>query len=145
MFVPLRSNLRRRLLRAALCALGAAIALAPLAIPCALPAAVGAGFPVRPVALPAIGGTAEPEVTIARDPFVPDAPVDAAGTAPADGSAIAVEAVALGSSPHALVRVGGATRIVGVGDALAGSTVNGIDAHGVALESGETLPFSVQR
>jgi len=67
------------------------------------------------------------------------------GRSMGESGGIVVEAVALGSSPRALVQGGSASRIVGVGDALGDSTVASIDARGVTLQSGETLTLTVPR
>jgi hypothetical protein len=144
MLLPLRTERRRAVLRVSLCAFAGALLLAPLAVP--IPSPAGAGVPPQPVpaADPSFAQTPEPEVRILRDPFVPEA-----ATVAADGQgaseAVAVEAIALGESPRALVRAGSATRIVRIGDALEDSRVSGIDARGVLLENGDVLPFAVQR
>jgi hypothetical protein len=84
------------------------------------------------------------------DPFVPRAPDDSATPAAApvalalplaprapDGPI--VRAIVTGDRPSALVDDGTATRLVGPGDRVAGATVTGIDANGIALDDGRRI------
>lgn len=50
-----------------------------------------------------------------------------------------VTAIATGTQPTAIVDSGGTTRVVGVGDALDGSTIERIDQKGIALADGRQL------
>jgi hypothetical protein len=147
MLQPLRSERRRNLLRGSLLALAGALLLLPLALPLALPAQAGGRIGSAPEPAPTFAEAAEPEVKITRDPFVPEAATQSADATQAvdGGGSIEVEAVASGSSPRALIQVGGTSRIVRVGDALGDSTVNSIGPSGIVLENGETLPFAAPR
>jgi hypothetical protein len=147
MLKPLRTERRRTLLRGSLFALGGALLLMPLALPPAEPASAAAVAPFPPSASPA-PESPEPNLVVARDPFVPDAAVrsaDASSGESGEGAGIVVEAVALGDSPRALVRSEGTSRIVRIGDALGDSSVHSIGEQGLVLESGETLPLAVPR
>jgi hypothetical protein len=85
------------------------------------------------------------------DPFVPRAPDDTATPAAAAAAAAAlplaprapdgpiVRAIVTGDRPSALVDDGTATRLVGPGDRVAGATVTGIDANGIALDDGRRI------
>jgi len=147
MLVPLRTDRRRTLLRGSLFALAGALLLAPLALPPAVPAQAGI-IPSAQANAPQLAESPEPKLIVARDPFVPDAAVqstEATQTDGGDGTGIVVEAVALGDSPRALVRLGATSRIVRDGDAVGDSVVRAIQEGGVVLESGETLPLAVPR
>ncbi len=146
MLKPLRTNRRRSLLRYSLFAAVGALLLTPLALPPAEPAQAGAIAVHGPQAAQPVESS-EPKLVIARDPFVPDAAVQSADVASADGgdAGIVVEAIALGDSPRALVQSGGVSRIVRPGDTVGDSTIRAIDRRGVVLEGGETLPLAVPR
>jgi hypothetical protein len=147
MLAPLRTDRRRTLLRGSLFALAGALLLTPLALPPAEPAQAGA-IPSVAANAPQLAESPEPKLIVVRDPFVPDAAVqsaDATQTDGVDGTGIVVEAVVLGDSPRALVRLGATNRIVRAGDAVGDSVVRAIDERGVVLEGGETLPLAVPR
>lgn len=146
MLKPLRADRRRTLLRGSLFAMAGALLLTPLALPPPEPAQAGAIATPAPKA-PDPAETPEPKLVIARDPFVPDAAIESADAAPADGGdgGIVVEAIALGDSPRALVQVAGVSRIVRPGDTVGDSTVRAIDRRGLILDGGETLPLAVPR
>jgi hypothetical protein len=146
MLRPLRSERRRSLLRGSFLSLSAALLVSPLAFPPALPAQAGATLPRTSQDVPSIEEAREPQLVIARDPFVPEASVANADTSVAgdpNGTGIAIEAVALGSEPRALVQIAGASRIVRAGDSLGASKVISIGEGGVVLDDGETLPLTV--
>jgi hypothetical protein len=149
MLRPLRSERRRSLLRGSLLSLSAALLVSPLAFPPALPAQAGASTPHASQDVPSLEDPREPQPVIARDPFVPEASVANADASAAagdpNGTGIAIEAVALGSEPRALVEIGGVSRIVRAGDSLGESKVLSIGEGGVVLEDGQTLPLTVPR
>lgn len=141
---PIDDRRRRHLtaLAALLCAVP--VALAPLAARSSLDAnrdraAFGERF-VKP--LPPLQWKAR-AVRVSRDPFLADAdaaakPAAIAAHMPVVQTAF-VEAVATGGTPRALVQDGAQARIVGIGDALAGSRVTAIDAEMVRLANGTVL------
>jgi hypothetical protein len=145
MLKPLRSERRRTLLRSSLFALAGAVLIAPLAFPPALPAQAGDEAPTSLAESADVRETSEPAVVIARDPFIPEVASGTSDNSGPNASGMVVQAVALGTSPRALVLAGSTSRIVGVGDALAGSKVSAIDAHGITLESGDTMTLAVPR
>lgn len=53
-----------------------------------------------------------------------------------------ITAIVTGPSPRALIDDGAHVRMVGVGDALAGSRILAIDAAGIHLENGTVMPFA---
>lgn len=152
---------RRRLLvwSAVLCAF--ALGLAPLAGRSSLELAhERTAFAAR-LSSPAVdSGWKQRPVEVTRDPFVAESaplgaqnPVDAgiAGThvtqgAPTGyvvpGAAPVVTAVAIGTSPLALVDDGTHVRVVKVGDDVAGSRVTAIDNAGVRLQNGARLALA---
>jgi hypothetical protein len=103
-------------------------------------------------------------LSVARDPFVPDAPQQIApsgtpssltsgsvvGTHVVQGAPIGialpsgaeVRAIVSGLSPRALVEEGGRVRVVAPGDSLNGSRILRIDSSGVALQNGLRLSLS---
>jgi len=87
-----------------------------------------------------------PEIAPGRDPFLPDAAYRLAASAPPaagrDNGGTSVRAVVTGTQPLALIETGGAVNVVGVGDRIGSTLVIGIDAHGVTLEGGVTLPLA---
>jgi hypothetical protein len=98
-------------------------------------------------------------VSVARDPFRGDTPQQAPNELHSSSSsaivgmhvvqstpmgivapgAAEIRAIVSGVSPRALVDEGGHVRVVGPGDALAGSKIRRIDGSGVLLESGVLL------
>ena len=82
-----------------------------------------------------------PAIIVSRDPFVPLAPSDTSQSLVVSAST-SVRAVALGMQPTALVQDGQATRLVGIGDALEGSTIVQIDSTGVTLGNGQKLSLA---
>jgi hypothetical protein len=145
MLKPLRSERRRTLLRSSFCALAGAMLIAPLALPPALPAQAGDDPPSTAASAIDLGPPAEPKIRIARDPFVPEVAAGSTDGGVQSSGGVVVEAVALGSSPRALVQTGSTSRIVGAGDALAGSKITSIDARGITLDSGDVLMLAVPR
>ena len=77
-----------------------------------------------------------PAFEIAKDPFVADA---ADPASPAETRGLSLQAVVLGSEPHALLESDGSVHVVGIGDSIAGERIVAIDAAGVTLESGKRL------
>lgn len=115
-------------------------------------------------ALPA--STKRAAISRVRDPFVADAVPIAQGGMPLGGAVLnpvsgmrvvqgastgfplgvpIVRAIVSGDTPHALVEDGGRVRVVGVGDALAGSLVASIDRQGIRLGNGVRLGFAGSR
>jgi hypothetical protein len=95
-----------------------------------------------------------PRVTIVHNPFVqPPLPITGDGDAPdfvlPPNAGIAspphVLAVVLGADPKALIDVDGRSVVAGIGTKLEGAAITSIDAHGVALENGERLPYDGER
>jgi hypothetical protein len=88
-------------------------------------------------ALPAGPGAAVP-IPAALVPLPPNA---GAGTSPFPlaGEGIRVRAVITGATPFALVEDAGATRLVTLGDGVAGDTIAAITADGVRLTHGTTI------
>ena len=97
----------------------------------ASPATASPAIPFPPIpplaAIPATLGVLPPNAGAARAPL-PFAP-----------QAARVAAVVTGAHPFALVDEAGTTRVVTVGDRVAGDTVAAITAGGVRLEHGGTL------
>ena len=73
-----------------------------------------------------------PDVVVKRDPFVAQVRPLPSGTF--------VVAVILGATPRALLELGRQTRIVGLGDSVAGYRVVAIDERGIVLSDGNRLP-----
>ncbi|HYZ16470.1 MAG TPA: hypothetical protein VE591_08720 [Candidatus Acidoferrum sp.] len=87
------------------------------------PAPIASSFPAIPAALGAL-------------PPNPGAPVSI------PPPALRVTAIVSGSHPYALVDENGIARIVSAGDALAGERIAAIDAEGIHLAHGTTLPIA---
>lgn len=85
----------------------------------------------------AFGPLRVPDVVVKRDPFVPQVQPLPSGTF--------VVAVILGITPRALLELGRQTRIVGLGDSVAGCRVIGIDEGGILLSDGNRLPVRAER
>jgi hypothetical protein len=159
---PLDSKERAAAFRTSIGVCVIALALFPLASPMEFKAEAGSMLPVLARPQPNVEPAGKvKDAKIERDPFVPDAaslPIvriassgdEGAMTLPLNDGASAdaagalppsVRAVVLGATPHALLRVGDSSRIVGVGDLVEGSRIVQIGASGLRLESGETLPL----
>ena len=107
-----------------------------------------------------------PNISLRRDPFVPDATVAAAaseatarsygsigGSLPPNAGASdvslignlgtsgtpIVRAVILGARSKALVEMSGEVQVLGVGDAVGGSAIASVDDRGIVLSSGERI------
>ncbi|HTX60397.1 MAG TPA: hypothetical protein VMH02_12085 [Verrucomicrobiae bacterium] len=158
---PIDRRTRRLLMRLSLASCSGTLLLIPLASPWSFEADARSEIAVRAADRPS--STPPPASRmplVARDPFVPDAAVAAApnpqeepadaglsplpandGASQQDGATGAlVIAVVGGASPHALLRLGGRTRIVGIGDEIDGERVTSIGAEGVQLEGGDAIP-----
>ncbi|MBV8644918.1 MAG: hypothetical protein JO225_13515 [Candidatus Eremiobacteraeota bacterium] len=119
----------------------AAVVLATPAPPVQREAAV---VPSRdPFAGPDPAKSAAPSSTIAALPTVPGAlPPNLGaqgGPLPAPPPLARVTAIATGAHPSALVEEAGNVRLIGLGDKLAGASVDAIDAAGVHLSDHTTL------
>jgi hypothetical protein len=89
-----------------------------------------------------------PPLDLRRDPFVPAAAYRAAvrnssGVAGAGGTVI--RAIVTGAEPRALIESNGSVRVVGIGDRIGSSAIIGIDARGVVIEGGLTLPIATDQ
>lgn len=144
---PLDESARRRMAiwSAVLCAIP--LCLAPLAGRSAFESAGERAALDSRFARLSLGPPAhEQTVRVDRDPFIetsarnPVPPVR--GKAPANAT---VTAVVTGASPRALIEDGATVRVVGIGDAVAGSRVDAISPAGVRLRSGALLPFAQER
>lgn len=146
MLPALHDEARRALIGFALLACASSASLLPLTAtssPEASAQTIVAGSEVRVSSLP------EREeyqpFTIARDPFVPDASAEERGdvrdvsATAASGDLPIVRAVILGPQSRALVETGGAVRVFGLGDRLAGATIVAIDRNGLRLADGRQL------
>lgn len=130
MIPGLRTRERRALQRTAIAiAVGAATALAFQGVDrvAALGLSAPAPAQLRLAALPS--ELPSPDLRGVRDPFVPNRSL----AVQTSGRPVVVRAVILGAEPHALLRRGRSTAVVGVGDAFAGLIVRRIDATGVVL------------
>lgn len=142
---PLDSVQRKNLLllSAALCI--APLVLAPIAARPSLGVAKlhAAGGPRLQLPEVPLAWTAAP-VHFKRDPFVnagaaqPESPPSPAAKA----EAVVVRAIVTGTIPRALVESGGVVRMIGAGAPLQGSIVVRIDAAGIHLKNGATLPVN---
>lgn len=160
MLQPLRANERRSLLRLSFVLCSASLLVAPLTLPASFEAQAGVESGAFRQTIPQIPDRlVYPQIDVTRDPFAADrAPVHDDMTAvdglpivlPANRGAdamnqepghAAVRAVIQGSSPQALIDIAGRTEVVGIGSAVAGSSVVKIDPGGVLLENGTRLPF----
>jgi hypothetical protein len=163
---PIDDLRRRRMfaLSAALCTFS--VLLIPIAGRSSLELPVERATGDTRLTIPSIeDATPEPAIVIARDPFAGNhlRVQQAAGQMQAIGSngvvglrvvqgqptgitlpdaRDVVRAVVSGATgAHALVEEGDHTKVVSVGDNLAGSTIVGIDAHGIRLRNGTRLPL----
>lgn len=108
-------------------------------------AAASDSFKLRSVRTPA----PRAYVRITRDPFVPDKPINARGSAPpnAPGNLAQrctepiVRGVAIGQRAQAIVACGGRIELISAGDRLNGSQVINITSSGVVLSGGTVLPL----
>jgi hypothetical protein len=156
MVKPLFANQRRWLLRTAVAACAMTLLLAPLIRPVRFEANAANRPPVGTFPAPAVPEQLKyPVFSVARDPFVPPGtpnlpPLGADGTLvlpPNDviDAAPVVRAIVRGASPRALIDTGGRVQMVGIGDTVSGAKITAIDARGIVLDDGETLPFVGQR
>lgn len=136
-----RLRARLRAVSASLCVV--ALGLAPVAARSSLGIGASTAALRWQLAIPASPlrweGTA---VRVARDPFAGGQ--DETGTRPGEAAnrvapVAALEAIATGGAPRALVQINGSVQLVGVGDTLAGARVVSIDAASVRLSSGAVL------
>lgn len=136
----LRTSPRKALLRYAAIATVVGAALLPMLAPRDLAASADAAAESRSPTLPIPRAAAtDPDPSIARDPFVPDAAALAVGGAVQGG--LRVTAIVLGPDPRALVRSASGSTIVQVGDSVDGSSVEHIDANGIVL-GGVSVPLT---
>ncbi|MEA2784509.1 MAG: hypothetical protein QOF71_613 [Candidatus Eremiobacteraeota bacterium] len=100
------------------------------------PFAGGEAPAVRSSAVPPI-----PQIPAALRPLPPNAGASGTGFpfSPVAGSTAAVTAVITGTHPFALIDDGGTTRMLTVGDRVAGEAIVAIDADGVRLSGGTAL------
>lgn len=146
--MPLDSDQRQKLLSfsAALCI--APLILAPIAARPSFESAQEHSAPGARLEMPALPLTWTPaRVHLKRDPFVnaaaasPQSPISETAKA----EAVEVRAIVTGTVPRALVESTGGLRIVSAGSSLQGSIVVRIDAAGIHLKNGATLPLSEAR
>lgn len=148
---PLYTRERRALLRCSLLICTGALLVVPLTVAPSFQAEAENAPPPPRVAAPVLPRPLHfPEILITHDPFIPTlaftaAPVDNIATTGAADAVPAgtpvVRAVIRGTSAKALVDLGGQPIVVGIGSALAGSTVMGIDSGGIHLQNGQSFVF----
>lgn len=176
MLPPLRDDQRRALLRLSILMCSAALALLPLTAQSSFDASAAEAIVQPALDVPTVPDRLRfPDVSVSRDPFVPDAASIAAplvmnnaevGTQVQGGDDIGivlppnagasgvpggpvgtggqplVRAVVVGPSSRALIDMGGAVRVLGVGDPLGPARIRTIDAGGVTLDNGAHLPLT---
>jgi hypothetical protein len=143
---PLFARQRRALIRLAMPASVASLAILPLTFPPELQAQ-GGGQPIARANVPDVPQRLVfPSFGVRRDPFA--APVETGGSGAASGvagqdGAVVVRAIVFGTPRKALVDVAGQPRVVGTGSPLSGSVVVRIEAGGVVLADGRVLRYGV--
>jgi len=151
---PIFETRRRLLLRWSSTMCAGSLLLLPLTTPASPGAeafALGAFRSKSPA--PPLARLIFPAIAIRHNPFVQqvlpaDGEADPANVVLPPNAALAqpvVRAVVVGSSPHALVEIGGQNAVVGVGSTLEGSVVTEIDSSGLLLDNGQRLPLNERR
>lgn len=169
--IALYDDERRTLIQTGVLLICGACAVLPFTIS---PASVSAQAQEAPNALylaaPVVPGRLRfPDVSVNRDPFIPDQTGQSSLAVPLDASSsdggigivlppnpgasgdsipssaptgIAVRAIVLGDQSRALIDIGSSVRVVGIGDLIGSATVRAIDAHRVILSNGMKLTLA---